>query len=597
MRKTIKRLGAVLLAMAMVVSVLCTGALAADTYSITVKSDTSHTLGLNHTFNAYQIFAGTLTSDSTGTGSDSLKLGINDWGKNIKSGTTDHSTELLTKLQSDDTFKENDKNVFADCTTAVAVANVLAKWTGNNANQNAAKTKQFAKDVADVIKAYASGDACATAAGTTSTPLKSDGSTTATAADEVSQYKISGLSAGYYLVVDVNTSGNETGSTNLNEGDAYSAYILQVAGNVEVVTKSNVPTVEKKIVENQTKKDETTAKVGDVVNFELTGTLPSNYEDYTSYQYEFHDTLSKGLTYNGNVEVYVKNGTDEEVEITGYTVTPAKGTAITTPTDNTPITVKFADLKADTVKALDTSKSVTIDANSKIIVKYSATLNENAVVGEAGNTNTVKLVYSNDPNGTSTGTTKDDKATVYTFQLNVVKVDGATKDETTPTKLQGAKFKLYYEKDGTKYYATVNLSEGDNKNKITGWTTAEADGTELTTDTDGNITVKGLKEGAYYLEETEAPAGYNKLTAPVKVEITKNSTNIHELDSVTADNKSGTVDTNNKAIGMITIANNKGSTLPSTGGMGTKLFYTIGGILMAGAAIVLVVRKRRSDAE
>ena len=102
MRKTIKRLGAVLLAMAMVVSVLCTGALAADTYSITVKSDTSHTLGLNHTFNAYQIFAGTLTSDSTGTGSDSLKLGINDWGKNIKSGTTDHSTELLTKLQSDD---------------------------------------------------------------------------------------------------------------------------------------------------------------------------------------------------------------------------------------------------------------------------------------------------------------------------------------------------------------------------------------------------------------------------------------------------------------------------------------------------------------
>ena len=365
----------------------------------------------------------------------------------------------------------------------------------------------------------------------------------------------------------------------------------------EVVTKSNVPTVEKKIVENQTKKDETTAKVGDVVNFELTGTLPSNYEDYTSYQYEFHDTLSKGLTYNGNVEVYVKNGTDEEVEITGYTVTPAKGTAITTPTDNTPITVKFADLKADTVKALDTSKSVTIDANSKIIVKYSATLNENAVVGEAGNTNTVKLVYSNDPNGTSTGTTKDDKATVYTFQLNVVKVDGATKDETTPTKLQGAKFKLYYEKDGTKYYATVNLSEGDNKNKITGWTTAEADGTELTTDTDGNITVKGLKEGAYYLEETEAPAGYNKLTAPVKVEITKNSTNIHELDSVTADNKSGTVDTNNKAIGMITIANNKGSTLPSTGGMGTKLFYTIGGILMAGAAIVLVVRKRRSDAE
>lgn len=595
MRKTIKRLGAVLLAMAMAVSVLCTGALAAEsTYSITVKSDTSHTLGLNHTFNAYQIFAGTLTSDSTGTGSDSLKLGINDWGKNIKSGTTDHSADLLTKLRGDDTFKENNKNVFADCTTAVAVANVLAKWTGDNADQNAAKTKQFAKDVAEVIKAYTNGDTCATAAGTTSTPLKSDGSTTATAADEVSQYKISGLSAGYYLVVDVNTSGNETGNTNLNEGDAYSAYILQVAGNVEVVTKSNVPTVEKKIAEGNDKKNATTAKVGDVVNFELTGALPSNYEDYTSYKYEFHDTLSKGLTYNGDVKVYVKNGEAEtELADTSYTVAPADKQT-TTPSQDTTITVKFANLK--TAKG-ENNADVTINKDSKIIVKYSATLNENAIVGGEGNTNTVKLVYSNDPNGTSTGTTKDDKATVYTFQLNVTKVDGT--DENT--KLSGAKFKLYYEttenETTTKHYAIVTTTTGENKDKITGWTTTEDAGTVLTTDDNGNITVKGLKEGTYYLEETEAPAGYNKLTAPVEVKIANKTNTIYELESVTADNESGTVDTNNKAIGKITIANNKGSTLPSTGGMGTKLFYTIGGILMAGAAIVLVVRKRRSDAE
>lgn len=174
--------------------------------------------------------------------------------------------------------------------------------------------------------------------------------------------------------------------------------------------------------------------------------------------------------------------------------------------------------------------------------------------------------------------------------MNVTKVDGTNNG----TRLAGAKFKLYYEKDGTKNYAKVNLSEGDNKDKITGWTATETEGTVLTTDNSGNITVKGLKEGTYYLEEIEAPAGYNKLTAPVKVDIANNPNSIYELKSVEADGKAGTVA---QAVGTITIANNKGSTLPSTGGMGTKLFYTIGGILMAGAAIVLVVRKRRSDAE
>ena len=215
-------------------------------------------------------------------------------------------------------------------------------------------------------------------------------------------------------------------------------------------------------------------------------------------------------------------------------------------------------------------------------------MNENAVVGEAGNTNMVNLVYSNNPNNTSTGTTKDDKATVYAFQLNVTKVDGTN----SGTKLAGAKFKLYYETDNTRYY----VKEVTNDNTIKSWTNTENEALELTTDSNGDITVKGLKEGTYYLEETKAPDGYNKLTAPVKVDIANDSTDIHKLDSVKADGVDGIV-SDDKAIGTITIANNKGSTLPSTGGMGTKLFYTIGGILMAGAAIVLVVRKRRSDAE
>lgn len=559
MRKTIKRLGAVLLAMAMAVSVLCTGALAEETYSITIDNTTA-----GYTYEAYQIFAGTL-----GTKAESATetpLGITDWGSNLK-GT---ESNLIAALKSDriignDFTNVLNKNNSSDGATIEA--------TSVEAAQNVAKViKDYVND-GDKAKAFAkiiAANVASTAVGTASTVTDSKG------------YVISLNQAGYYIVKNTNAPENTTGT-------AYSNYILKVVGNEEVKPKSSIPTVDKKIIENTTGKTETTAKVGDVVNFELTGTLPDTYADYSTYKYEFHDTLSKGLTYNGDVKVYVKNGNNKEVEITGYTVEPST-VSTTTPSTDTTITVKFENLKADTVKATDNNESVTIDKNSKIIVKYSATLNENAVVGDTGNKNTVNIVYSNDPNGDSTGTTTDKDVTVYTFQLNVNKVDGADNQ----TKLSGAKFKLYYEDSDIKHYATVNTAEGDNKNKITSWTTNETDGTVLTTDDNGNITVKGLKEGTYYLEEIEAPVGYNKLTAPVKVEIKNTDNNIKTLKSVKADGNNGTV---NGAEATISIANNKGSTLPSTGGMGTKLFYTIGGILMAGAAIVLVVRKRRSDAE
>lgn len=563
MRKTIKRLGAVLLAMAMAVSVLCTGALAAETSnSITITTTSS-----GHTYEAYQVFAGSTSA----TTDDKTSLGITGWGSGVKAD--DLVTALTTESEKADSILNGKFTNILKKGNAEGGAAITDKASADVAQNVAASIKDFndneAKAFAKIVAAHLSETK------TSSTETKNSDVTTG--------YKIDNLEAGYYLVKD------EDNSIGANKEDAYTNYIMEVVGAVTVKPKSAVPKVEKKIVDGENKKDATTAKVGDVVNFELTGTLPDNYADYTKYQYEFHDTLSKGLTYNGDVKVYVKNGNEEEVEITGYTVTPAKNTATTTTTADTTITVKFADLKENTVTgAIDTT--VTIDKGSKIIIKYSATLNENAVVGGEGNTNTVKLVYSNDPNGTSTGTTKDDKATVYTFQLNVTKIDGATKDETIPTKLQGAKFKLYYETNNTKYY----VKEVTNDNTIKSWANTENEALELTTDENGNIAVKGLKEGTYYLEETEAPDGYNKLTAPIKVEITNKSNPIYELESVEADDKAGTVA---QAVGTITIANNKGSTLPSTGGMGTKLFYTIGGILMAGAAIVLVVRKCRSDAE
>lgn len=261
MRKTIKRLGAVLLAMAMAVSVLCTGALAADTYSITVKSEVS-----GHTYEAYQVFKGTVA-----TGDDKKKvLSDIEWGSGV------NSTELVEELQN----TENNplSTDFSEKNTAADIAAVVAGYDSD-------KIKKFATVVGKHLQTTATG--------------------TSGEFDSTNQiYTISGLSAGYYLVKD------KDNTVNAENHDAYTNYIMEVVQNVEVTPKTAVPTVTKRIVEDGNKKNATTAKVGDVVNFELTGTLPDNYADYTKYQYEFHDTLSKGLTYNGDVEVFVKKRRD-----------------------------------------------------------------------------------------------------------------------------------------------------------------------------------------------------------------------------------------------------------------------------------------------
>ena len=560
MKKTFKRLGAMFLAMVMAVSVLCTGAFADNETSGTEGATTStgHTISVDsedtHTYLVYQIFTG----DYSKKNNEDATLSNIKWGQNgqNKSGSP-----------------------------AVTVGELVSDTVLNDIKT--ANDKTTDKEKLDIITPYA--NTTGTTVGTAATEAYAEVSKDQTKTN---------VPDGYYLIKDKTAAAQ-------NANDTTTTYIVKVVGeNLEITRKASVPKVEKKIIENNTKLDATTAKVGDVVNFELTGDLPQNYADYTSYKYVFHDTLSKGLTYNGNLKVYVKNGSsEEEVSSESYGVT-VTNSVDTTPSSDTSITVTFNNLKAtadtETEKIVkDTNnKAIAINAKSKIIVRYSATLNENAVVGSTGNENKVQLEYSNDPNDTTTGKTEEQQVKVYTFQLNVVKIDGATKDNENPTKLEGAKFKLYYEAkendneaDNTKHYAIVSATT----NTVASWTDDDEKGSVLTTDSNGNITVKGLKTGTYYLDEIEAPAGYNKLANPVKVVIVTDDNTIYNLKSVMVDNNTpGTV---NGAEGTITIANSKGSNLPSTGGMGTKLFYTVGGLLMAGAAIVLVIKKRRSSAE
>ena len=567
MRKTIKRLGAVLLAMAMAVSVLCTGALAAETtYSITVKPAVSR-----HTYEAYQVFTGTVA-----TGEDKKKV-LSDvqWSSDLKDSVD--NIALLDAVKAITVGESNEP--FASCTNAADVAAVLS----TSATTDNATVKAFAKVVAKYL------DSEKAKTGSFGTDNNSD------------TYTISELSAGYYLVKD------KDGSVDANNHDAYTNYIMEVVQNVEVKPKTSVPTVEKK-VNNKTEAD--IAQIGEKVTFTLTGTLPKNYDDYKTYQYIFHDTLSEGLTLDANsiiVKAY-KNDTDVVTLAANADYTILTGNGVSETNDpKCSLEIKFDNLK--NISGLT--------ENSKIVVEYTATVNSKATAGKTTpNTNKVHLEYSNDPNAEgegTTGKTPEDKVNVYTFELDVTKVDAQSEN----TKLSDAQFVLatadnlnftadnFNEKgEATENTTTTDLIAvtGSTPNYVINDGTATSKMYVMSTDTNGALNINGLKSGTYYLYETKAPDGYNKLTKPIKIEITatqtENTGDIAETNAFSAKvDKTATTATLGTGIVSVTVKNSSGSTLPSTGGMGTKLFYTIGGILMAGAAIVLVVRKRRSDAE
>ena len=282
----------------------------------------------------------------------------------------------------------------------------------------------------------------------------------------------------------------------------------------------------------------------------------------------------------------MRNGSVDTELTTGYTVTPnAAATA-----GGGSLTITFDNLK--------TVASVTSD--SEIVVKYTAKLLNTAVIGQPGNPNEVYLEYASNPNFSGTGTpptshTPEDTVLVFTYQLNVNKVDGAD----TTKHLSGAEFKLKCVKAETE--ATWNgkwVTVADNK--VTGWVDTQDKGTALTTGTDGLAWVAGLDAGTYELYETKAPAGYNRLKDPITIVIAATldkGENTPALTALTIKVGSGAAEDGNMAGGTVTttVQNNAGATLPETGGIGTTLFYIIGGTLMVGAAVFLVIRKRMNN--
>lgn len=321
--------------------------------------------------------------------------------------------------------------------------------------------------------------------------------------------------------------------------------------NVTIKEKNGVPTVDKKVQEGENWGKTNDANIGDTVNFETT----INVIDGQPKNYVLHDKMSDGLTLDAtSVKVY-RNGT---VLTTGYTL-------VTDAEDKCTFEIRFAD--------------GTLVANDVVKVTYSALLNEKAVIAGAGNPNETKLSYT-DTNNESHETVPSVTHT-YTWQVDVYKYTTKDKNETP---LAGAQFVLYKTVNNVKYYAVV-----DDNNKITGWTTEgvkpdeNADESKtyasvFTTPASGKFTITGLDSDTYYLEEIVAPAGYNMLKDPITVTVKDDGT-------VTYGN-------NITATPDVKVLNQTGTELPSTGGIGTTIFYVLGGVLMAGAFVLLVVRKR-----
>lgn len=389
--------------------------------------------------------------------------------------------------------------------------------------------------------------------------------------------KITGLSAGYYLIKN----------KSVNEGEAYTDFILRVVNNVEITPKGQKPTLEKQIRHNESGNWGVVGdnQIGDTVEFRTITTVP-NTTGYTKYDYEIFDEMSIGLTSNVTATsgITIKIDDREELGRDYYTVT----------VDST--NANNFSVKVDILKAIKEGK---IEEGNSLYTYYTGVLNEDANVYDKGNQqNTAYLQYSNNPHDNTTkGETPHVTVYDWTFKMNVQKIDGANHKD-----LADAKFVL--SKSGTADLGTIDengtpagtekliklvYDPTDSTYRVA--TASDAKTTYVMTA--GDITIKGLDDSEYYLYETKAPAGYNRLTEPVKFKInaTYNETGDHYEAVSTKVGEAEAAVTGLK----VSVENNAGTTLPSTGGMGTTVFYVVGGGLMAVAVVLLVTKKRMEN--
>ena len=373
-----------------------------------------------------------------------------------------------------------------------------------------------------------------------------------------------GLDYGYYVVA-------VPGATLANTSGQYATLVSVDSTNVNANIKGSLPTVDKKVQVNGNGADTADAKIGDTLTFTLTSTIP-DMSAYDTYTFNFKDTLSKGLTYGDITSVTVEGVDAPLVKDTDYTVTTTPAAA-----GNTLLTVGMTDFK---------NKQQT-KAGKKITVTYTATLNENAVVGGAGNVNSATIQYSNDPSSTGTGESEPDKVRVFTYGFTVDKYTGDNYNDAA-TRLAGAEFTLTAKGDTSAIkFVQVNAGSATEDAVYRVAKAGETAGTTttITTPANGKVVFQGLKNGEYTLTETKAPAGYNKLASAIGVKVNgsndgTDTTNATVNITYNNDNNDTTYD-QTASNGVIPVQNKSGAILPGTGGMGTIAFTVIGVLVIA----------------
>ncbi len=559
MKRTLRLFTAVIFTVFMVMSMSVTAIAAEGDFTITINKPDNDKA--DHTYDGYRIFAGTLAQDGS--------LTEVTWGAGIADGD-----DFIADLKADTTVG----SAFVSAAKASDVAKAL-----DGKDNDGPFMQAFAKVVGANLgtKAFS---------------------------EQASPITVAKADAGYYFIKDKDNSFADPGY------GAYSRFILKVVGNVELTAKEDVPTFDKNIVEDGEKVKNNTASVGDKVNYQIDSKVP-DMTGYTKYFFVVEDEMTTGLTFNDDIKVTI--GTDELDKDDDYTVT------------STDHSFKLV---------LKNFKQYTKGDDIKI--EYSATLNKAANITEGTNDNTANLTYSNNPNITPdsttdepgpgdddvTGKTPDIKTVTGTSGIQIDKIDG-----NSGTALSGAKFKI--EGEGVKavivnktvfkqsatgtYYMLKNGSftttaptpatEKNYDSTETKYAEVTVDKTLTSTEginnigytnADGFLSFAGLDAGEYTITELEAPEGYNKLS-PDTITVTLSAQyNANDNRFVWTCKVGNTpVDSQMDGCYHFQVANNKGATLPGTGGMGTTIFYVVGGLLIVCAGALLVTKIRMGKKE
>ena len=487
--------------------------------------------------------------------------------------------------------------------TGVGDATRKAIIAAINKKQNGAlKATASAQDVADWLTANITGttnttvlkdtDLLNTLAGLVAknvTPTNPTNPTGTTDGSFAADTKVSFDKSGYYLfLTDADTLASGESTTGSKNTATSPIYAVVGAGDVIVSEKTSIPTVKKEVREGETWGKRSDSHIGEEVEYKLTGFVASNIDTFTKYEYTFHDHLSAGLEASEN-SVKVKIDDTVIQPTNGYTVNLADTTdASGHPTGGHDLTISFSDLKAAATNA-----GVTLKGDSKVVVTYNAKLTGEAEYTATGNTNEVKLVYSNNPMTDDKGTSESDEVTDYVFGLDVTKTAS-----DNPKKKLVAGFKVKMTKEGT---TPVN---GEKWLTETGGLTDDSDkaGVFKTKETDSKVFIPGLVAGEYEITECETPAGYNSISFTIVVTPTYNETT-GKLTGLTV-NPSSNMVTSELGENVtstripITIENKKGSGLPLTGLNGVTFTWIAGGaVLVIGVAHLIRSRKQAEESE